>query len=379
MLATRALRRVGTARAFSTTTSTTARAAAARAALARASTPAHRAGAREWTAAADAARARATRWKARAAATTAPVRARLALAAPRLRLRELLAAAARCPLAARRPRRLARLKAAAAAHTAAVKERARRAAALAVHVRARAPATRGQLAGAWRTYGWTAVGTHFAVYGTTLAGLTAAVDVGLLGGGRARARRWRLSARAFAPVVNARAVVEGGLRSSPTAGAFAVAWVLAKFTEIPRLAVTLALTPHGVGGCARTVRRHGWRCGRRARARAVTAETKRRQGAPVVQRAAATSVVPVRFRSGAQGSARRPPRAGEAHGAEERVDLARRQPARRRRAGRPRASGPSRTRWSAVTFKSARAASRRIWRLRPSAMVTSSVACVVVG
>ena len=48
MLATRALRRVGTARAFSTTTSTTARAAAARAALA-AST--RHVGAR-WTAAA---------------------------------------------------------------------------------------------------------------------------------------------------------------------------------------------------------------------------------------------------------------------------------------------------------------------------------------
>ena len=37
--------------------------------------------------------------------------------------------------------------------------------------------------------------------------------------------------------------VTGRTRSSPTAGAFAVAWVLAKFTEIPRLAVTLALTP----------------------------------------------------------------------------------------------------------------------------------------
>ena len=181
MLATCALRRVGTARAFSTTTSTTARAAAARAALA-AST--RHVGAR-WTAAA----APRARWrdamKARAAATTAPVRARLALAAPRLRLRELLAPRLRL-LAARRPRRLARLKAAAAAHTAAVKERARRAAALAVAFRARRAGYASQLADAWRTYGWTAVGTHFAVYGTTLAGLTAAVDVGLLGGGRAR-------------------------------------------------------------------------------------------------------------------------------------------------------------------------------------------------
>ena len=57
------------------------------------------------------------------------------------------------------------------------------AAALAVALRARRAGYAGQLADAWRTYGWPAVGTHFAVYGTTLAGLTAAVDVGLLGGG----------------------------------------------------------------------------------------------------------------------------------------------------------------------------------------------------
>ena len=90
-------------------------------------------------------------------------------------------------------------------------------------------------------YGWTAVGTHFAVYGTTLAGLTAAVDVGLLGGGRARDEAVAKLSALVAPVAP-RALVDG-LRSSPTAGAFAVAWVLAKFTEIPRLAVTLALTP----------------------------------------------------------------------------------------------------------------------------------------
>ena len=140
-----------------------------------------------------------------------------------------------------RPRRLARLKTAAAAHTAAVKERARRAAALAVAFRARRAGYASQLADAWRTYGWTAVGTHFAVYGTTLAGLTAAVDVGLLGGGRARDEAVAKLSALVAPVAP-RALVDG-LRSSPTAGAFAVAWVLAKFTEIPRLAVTLALTP----------------------------------------------------------------------------------------------------------------------------------------
>ena len=132
-------------------------------------------------------------------------------------------------------------EAAAAAHAAAVKERARRAAALAVAFRARRAGYAGQLADAWRTYGWTAVGTHFAVYGTTLAGLTAAVDVGLLGGGRARDEAVAKLSALVAPVAP-RALVDG-LRSSPTAGAFAVAWVLAKFTEIPRLAVTLALTP----------------------------------------------------------------------------------------------------------------------------------------
>ena len=70
---------------------------------------------------------------------------------------------------------------------------------------------------------------------------TAAVDVGLLGGGRARDEAVAKLSALVAPVAP-RALVDG-LRSSPTAGAFAVAWVLAKFTEIPRLAVTLALTP----------------------------------------------------------------------------------------------------------------------------------------
>ena len=58
------------------------------------------------------------------------------------------------------------------------------------------------LAAVWERYGWTAVGTHFGVYFATLAGLTSAVDQGLLGadatsGGRpwtrsrARSRAWR--------------------------------------------------------------------------------------------------------------------------------------------------------------------------------------------
>ena len=171
-----------------------------------------------------------------AARATAPVGAKLAAAAyvrgaaPRLRL-----------LAARRPRRLARLRAVAAAHSAAVRERARRAAALAMAFRARRAGYVEKLTEAWRLYGCTAVGTHFAVYGTTLAGLTCAVDVGLLGGGREREEAVHKMSTLIEGVAP-RALVET-LRSSPTAGAFAVAWVLAKFTEPARLVVTVALTP----------------------------------------------------------------------------------------------------------------------------------------
>ena len=257
--------------------------------------------------------------KARAAATTAPVRARLALAAPRLRLRELLAPRLRL-LAARRPRRLARLKAAAAAHTAAVKERARRAAALAVAFRARRAGYAGQLAGAWRTYGWTAVGTHFAVYGTTLAGLTAAVDVGLLGGGRARDEAVAKLSALVAPVAP-RALVDG-LRSSPTAGAFAVAWVLAKFTEIPRLAVTLALTPRVAA--MRSVVRLAVR-GVVSYPAAPCYKQQRAQARATRSSSAAATSLSLNSGAAAQGSARGGPARRRGPRRRERVDLARRQ------------------------------------------------------
>ena len=98
------------------------------------------------------------------------------------------------------------------------------------------------LAAVWERYGWTAVGTHFGVYFATLAGLTSAVDQGLLGAD-ADERREAVDkvAGALERVAPARAV--DFVRESPAAGAFAVAWVAAKFTEPVRLVVTLFLVP----------------------------------------------------------------------------------------------------------------------------------------
>ena len=98
------------------------------------------------------------------------------------------------------------------------------------------------LAAVWERYGWTAVGTHFGVYFATLAGLTSAVDQGLLGAD-ADERREAVDkvAGALERVAPARAV--DFVKESPAAGAFAVAWVAAKFTEPVRLVVTLFLVP----------------------------------------------------------------------------------------------------------------------------------------
>ena len=171
MLATRALRRVGTARAFSTTTSTTARAAAA---AALAASGARRRAGRPWAPA----RAGATHEGARGGDDGA-------LRAPRAG--GAAAPAPRAPRAAARPRRAAPRRLAGSRRGGALPRRSRSARGAPRRSRSRSARARryaGQLAarGA-RTAGrpWAA-----AVYGTTLAGLTAAVDVGLLGGGRAR-------------------------------------------------------------------------------------------------------------------------------------------------------------------------------------------------
>ena len=95
---------------------------------------------------------------------------------------------------------------------------------------------------AWRKYGWTFIGTHFSVYFATLAALTAAVKNGLLGSSEEEQEE------AVGKVAD---LFEGYLplaavdvvRTSPTWGAFAVAWITAKFTEPFRLVITVFLTP----------------------------------------------------------------------------------------------------------------------------------------
>ena len=95
---------------------------------------------------------------------------------------------------------------------------------------------------AWRRYGWLFVGTHFSVYFATLAGLTAAVKNGLLGRSEEEQRSAVEKVAALADdYLPARACE--AIRASPTVGAFAVAWVTAKFTEPVRLVVTVFLTP----------------------------------------------------------------------------------------------------------------------------------------
>ena len=96
-----------------------------------------------------------------------------------------------------------------------------------------------KLTEAWRLYGWTAVGTHFAVYGTTLAGLTCAVDVGLLGGGREREEAVHKMSTLIEGVAP-RALVET-LRSSPTAGAFAVVAECVMLNKGPYIVETVVM------------------------------------------------------------------------------------------------------------------------------------------
>ena len=158
--------------------------------------------------------------KARAAATTAPVRARLSggAAAPAPRL--LARGSGSSP-------RGARLAGQGRGGTATAAVGSARGAAGARARSARRAGYAGQLAGVCiRLDGG---GHALCRLRDDAGGLTAAVDVDLLGGGRARDEA---VAKLPAPGARRARTRVDGLRSSPTAGAFAVAWVLAKFTEI---------------------------------------------------------------------------------------------------------------------------------------------------
>lgn len=93
----------------------------------------------------------------------------------------------------------------------------------------------------WRRYGTVAIATHFGVYFSTLAMLYGVASMGLLNGEDDGDGALDSAIEWLEPYVPQRAVSE--IRKSPQLGAFAVAWVAAKFTEPPRLLVTLFLIP----------------------------------------------------------------------------------------------------------------------------------------
>lgn len=79
-------------------------------------------------------------------------------------------------------------------------------------------------------------------YFVTLAGLTAAVKQGVLGKtDEERAEAIEKVAEKLEPYIPAMAI--DSIRSSPNVGAFAVAWVAAKFTEPIRLVATFFIVP----------------------------------------------------------------------------------------------------------------------------------------
>jgi len=79
-------------------------------------------------------------------------------------------------------------------------------------------------------------------YFVTLAGLTVAVKEGVLGKtDEERAEAIEKVAVKLEPYIPAVAI--DSIRSSPTVGAFAVAWVAAKFTEPVRLVATFFIVP----------------------------------------------------------------------------------------------------------------------------------------
>jgi len=93
----------------------------------------------------------------------------------------------------------------------------------------------------WKRYGVIAIATHFGVYFATLAGLYGGVSAGLMGQGDEKKEAVEKVAVQLEPYVW-KSVVDQ-IRSNPEFGAFAVAWVTAKFTEPVRLVVTMFLVP----------------------------------------------------------------------------------------------------------------------------------------
>lgn len=94
----------------------------------------------------------------------------------------------------------------------------------------------------WTRYGSIAICTHFSLYLVTLAGLTGLVNYGVLGNSpEEREEAIEKVATKIEPYVPTAATE--AVRTSPFVGAFAIAWITAKFTEPIRLVCTMFLVP----------------------------------------------------------------------------------------------------------------------------------------
>lgn len=94
----------------------------------------------------------------------------------------------------------------------------------------------------WKRYGAITIVTHFSVYFLTVAGLYVGVNNGLLGNDPVERKEAVESvANKLEPYIPEKAT--NMIRESPSVGAFAVAWLSAKFTEPIRLVVTIFLVP----------------------------------------------------------------------------------------------------------------------------------------
>lgn len=106
------------------------------------------------------------------------------------------------------------------------------------------PPAQSKLREYFSKYGKPGIALYIGVYLTTLGSLWGAVDSGLLPAGDAISLIRRVGADRLLP--------EGTLdKINPKAGSFAVAWVLAKFTEPFRFAFVVAVTPRLVRAFAR--------------------------------------------------------------------------------------------------------------------------------
>jgi len=104
---------------------------------------------------------------------------------------------------------------------------------------------KGKVKALWKNYGVVAIGTYFGIYVSVLSSLFFSLDYDV----------FNASTFGFDPVKTVQKVCDlvetytgsaflpGYIRDHPKVGTFAVAWVMTKFTEPVRLAVTLTIVP----------------------------------------------------------------------------------------------------------------------------------------